>query len=205
LVEAIEITKQMVIQAQEHERYRRSLRHQYPYTKFDTPDDAFIGKLGELSFEEYMSRQGLIKGIDFETQEGEIYDKWDYRLIKSNLTIDVKTAQTQLQPDDSWYFGYGIETKPENKDYIVICYVPKCLNDIPISQINFGQDWFTTLIMGYIEGSKVCNFEQVTHNTKVKFRYNIKAYDIPIRELRKDIGKLLKLKSNDLMIKGKQK
>ncbi len=197
LVEKVKITEQMLKQAQEYKRYRRKLRESHPYTKFDSPDDAFIGKLGELSFEKFLNQRGLRKDTNYETQEGALYDEWDFRLIQSGITIDVKTAQTPLEPDNSWYFGYGIKTKPGNKDYIVICYVPKGLSDMAIIQIQFGQEWLTTLIMGYIEGYKVCDFKQTWYNTKAKYRYQIKAYDIPIRELNEDMGKLLKLKSRD--------
>lgn len=137
----------------------------------------------------------LRDGTHYETQEGALYDEWDFRLIPSGVTNDVKTTQTPLEPNESWYFGYGINTKPEKKDYIVICYVPKGLSDMTPSQIE-EEEWLATF-MGYIEGIKVLNFEPTWYNTKARFKYQIKSYDIPIRELNEDLDTLLKQKSRD--------
>jgi len=47
----ITISDEMYRIAKDYINYRDNLREQHPCTKFDPPEDNYIGKLGELSFE----------------------------------------------------------------------------------------------------------------------------------------------------------
>ena len=122
------------------------------YDKFTTKDDSFIGRLGELLFVKWLKEiKGLKEDKDFiewykvHHPKEDFYDKWDYKLLKNEKTIDVKAAQTKLEPNPKWTFGYPGIQKPANKDYIVLVYIINNEIKVPIKGI----------IIGWLRGSEV--------------------------------------------------
>lgn len=167
----VHLTEDMIRLAKEFKRERDKTKNEegFTYDKFTTPDDAFVGRLGELAFEEYLEKKGLKKGVNFvDNSREEFYDKFDFKLTQSGKKIDVKAAQTELDPNYSWYFGYPEIQKPAKKDVIVLVYI------ILKKRI--------AIIVGYLTGKQVSEYPVTDHNTKANFRYQTPNHDTPVKD-----------------------
>lgn len=143
----------------------------------DAADTLYIGKLGDVVFEDYLIKNGFRRNVDYETVEGT--RSWDFKFRSSGITVDVRAARFGVlcgQPDSSWYFGYSVDEKPEMKDYIVICYI--------------NTDYEKGTIAGFIPGKHVIKYRKTSYNSKWGYEYKNEVYDIPLRDV-KEIHELL--------------
>lgn len=120
------------------------------YTKFDSNNDIFLGILGEIAFEKYLSNIGFIKDTDFVKVSDKInsptfskfftsvgdkkYDKMDFLLklfydINGNpidlMKIDVKTQKYIGNYNENWQFAVNKNTveKINGKENIIDNFV----------------------------------------------------------------------------------
>lgn len=142
----------------------------------DRLEKAFLGMLGEITFQKFLK----IKQIPYDIDETDFNvsnsDEFDVKI--KNALFDIKIAKTTNTPQDGWSYGYPEEQHPEKKDFIVV----GCLN----------KQQRTVMFYGWISGKEVQKFPVVTINSFAKFPYKTPNHEFRYGNLNKDFDKLFK-------------
>lgn len=142
-------------------------------------EKALLGCIGELGFEEYLKQLKVPYSLD--NSDFTLRNSDEYDFLISNKKIDIKVAKksTTRPPTDGWTYGYPEEQNPLSKDYVIVGWV-----DFDLEQIGF---------YGWITGSKISNYDVVTHNTFAGYRYLTPNHEFRWGAMNKDFNALFNI------------
>lgn len=127
-------------------------KHDLSFDKFTVVShDSFVGYITEYLLRDYIATTYASHGLVIDTWENKFdikrilniihiasndaqdiqyvrsyfYDQYDLKISKGdvNITIDIKSALTKLEPKSSWNFMYpAVQAQKCGKDYIILVY-----------------------------------------------------------------------------------
>ena len=112
---------------------------------------AITGALGEVAFEKVLIRSGVTFRCDLDSSAGPDDGDFFVQVGASELTVDVKIAETLRETLPSWRFGVPFDQIPSDKDVIVIGYWNPTTNRV--------------CFWGSVEGRSVVNRPVVRENS----------------------------------------
>jgi hypothetical protein len=110
------------------------------YSKFDSPNDAFIGGVGEAIIEEILIANNLKRPNDYKkNRDLDVkYDPWDFFIVTQNISLEIKTQNYNLgKIAEFWEVAVAAQQIDKNGDYYIFIFVDN----------NFTE----AIIVGFIE------------------------------------------------------
>ena len=131
------------IKAGEEAKNLHQKEHVGGYSKFDSPNDAFIWGIGEAIVENILVENNLshpkdyIKNKDLDVK----YDPWDFQIVTQNISLEVKTQNYNYGSiAEYWEVAVAAQQIDKKGDYYIFIFV----------DVNFTE----AIIVGFIDKEK---------------------------------------------------